>query len=503
MARSESQGLQIAVILFTMLTVGLSLATYSYFTAYTSEYEKRKQSETTANEANDKFEKQSFKLMSYQYLLGVGNITKPQLDTLKTRFAKDEELEKAMEAYDKAVAGNKIAISENIKNYPALPMFYITEIGTRNEALVSEKENVVKVNKEKEVIDQNKVKEVTSAEGAKADAETKLTTKTQEFATYLAEHKKKLDELKADLDRKVAEVGAQQKKHQEEIQRLTQTIGQVEKERDIWHNKYENGVVRVGPIYEAPDGEVTWVNQRERLVWINVGHADGLARQTTFTVHDHDENGLSSHEEKARVEVLRIMEPHLAECRILKDSAKNPILPGDKLFTPAWSPGQRLHFALAGTIDFNGDGRSDREEVKNIITMNGGLVDAEQLEDGKRVGEISYETRYLIRGKAPTERDFAGDAGKRAFQTYTEMVGSAEKKNVELIDIPRFLAMMGWKSQQKTIAIGTKRTAGSGATKAGSAIAGDEPGEAKPASPKATKEEKPAAAGGAADDPFK
>jgi hypothetical protein len=504
MARSESQGLQVAVILFTMLTVGLSFSTYLYFQSFTTEFEKRKTAENTAKEEKEKFEKQTFKVMSYQYLLGIGNITKPQLETLQERFGKDEELEAAMAEYEKSVAGHKINFTDTLKGYRALPSYFVNEVAARNNLVLDEKETVVKVNQEKEAIDKKKVEEVAAVEEAKVKAEETLNTKSQDFANYMAEHKKALDAVKQDLERKIAEVTAEKKSFTEQINKLTQTISSIEKERDKWRDMYIVKVEKVGPIYEAPDGEITWVNQRERIAWINVGFADGLARQTTFSVHDHDENGLTSHEPKARIEVLKILEPHMAECRILSDKPKNPILPGDKLFTPAWSPGQRLHFALAGIIDIDGDGRSDREEIKNIITLNGGVIDSEQLEDGRRVGDITHETRYLLRGKAPTEKDFPGsaDTGKRAFQSYTEMVGSAEKKSVELIDVARFLSMMSWKAQEKTLAYGQKRLGPAGERKPRQAIeAGDE--EPKPAKDddKPAKAAKPEAE--MSDDPFK
>ena len=67
----------------------------------------------------------------------------------------------------------------------------------------------------------------------------------------------------------------------------------------------------------------------------------------------------------------------LSEARILEDTPSNPIIGGDVIHTPAWSPGQRVHFALAMKMDINKDGIDDYEMVKNIIQMNGGVIDAE------------------------------------------------------------------------------------------------------------------------------
>ena len=57
----------------------------------------------------------------------------------------------------------------------------------------------------------------------------------------------------------------------------------------------------------------------------------------------------------------------MVEARILDDKVSDPIIPGDKIFTPLWSPGEQRHFALAGLMDIDGDGHSDLEPLMNII----------------------------------------------------------------------------------------------------------------------------------------
>src|SRR6185369_6999312 len=59
---------------------------------------------------------------------------------------------------------------------------------------------------------------------------------------------------------------------------------------------------------ENPDGHIVLVNQRQQMVWIDRGRTDGLLRQTTFAVYDHNENGASSKKAKGRIEVLTVGE---------------------------------------------------------------------------------------------------------------------------------------------------------------------------------------------------
>src|SRR4029079_3863246 len=234
------------------------------------------------------------------------------------------------------------------------------------------------------------------------------------------------------------------------------------------------------------------------------GHADGLTRQTTFSVYDHDENGVSSAKRKARIEVISVSQPHLAECRILEDEIKNPILPGDKIFTPAWSPGQHLHFAINGALYIDQDKNPDNDEVRSIIELNGGAVDAEVKPDGNLVGKMTTQTRYMIRGKPPSEKEYAGEAGKKAFENWSNMTSKAKSEGVEIIDISRFLNMMGWKAQDRTTALGGRKTATKRSSSADKRAAGtadkaektdEEPADEKPAA-------KPAKAGTEDEDPF-
>ena len=87
------------------------------------------------------------------------------------------------------------------------------------------------------------------------------------------------------------------------------------------------------------------------------------------------------------------------------------------------------------------DKNPDNAEVRSIIELNGGEVDAEVGPDGKLTGKITTQTRYLIRGKAPSEKSYSGEEGKNAFENWSNLTKRAEKDGVEIIDISRFLNM--------------------------------------------------------------
>jgi hypothetical protein len=206
----------------------------------------------------------------------------------------------------------------------------------------------------------------------------------------------------------------------------------------------------------SPNGEITWVNQRDGTVWINIGRADALMRQVNFSVYPAESNETT--ESKAGIEVTRIVGDHLAEARILDDKISDPIIPGDKIFTPLWSPGEKRHYALAGVMDINGDGRSDLDTVINIIRTNGGVVDCYIPESGKDKnhvkGAITVNTNCLIKGEPPDEK---GDPAQLA--AFTKIRNQADQYRLQTMKLGEFLQRIGWKNMSPVVRYGHGATA--------------------------------------------
>jgi len=185
-------------------------------------------------------------------------------------------------------------------------------------------------------------------------------------------------------------------------------------------------------------------------VWINLGRADSLARQVTFSVYPVDITDMTAKGvRKAKIEVTQILGDHLAEARVVDDEISNPILPGDKIFTPVWNPGEKRHFVLAGLMDVDGDGRSDLQTVLNLIAINGGVVDCYITDAGKQVGQITVNTNCLILGEAPTEK---GDARQR--DAFTKVLREVDQLRLQKVQLADLLQRMGWKNMSPVIQFG-------------------------------------------------
>jgi hypothetical protein len=201
---------------------------------------------------------------------------------------------------------------------------------------------------------------------------------------------------------------------------------------------------------EFPDGKIVHVNQLSRLVWLDVGIADGLRRQTSFVIVAPEDGNPIKSIPKGMIDVVELTGAHQAEARIVEDDLSNPIMPGDNIFSVVWQAGRAEHFALAGTLDIDGDGKSDRARIHDLISLNGGVVDAEVTDEGTRSGQMSVNTKYLVLGEKP-ESDGAGGGAHEAFGAlYTE----AQTLGVEMIPIDRFLDYMGYKLEDRTVNLG-------------------------------------------------
>jgi hypothetical protein len=179
-----------------------------------------------------------------------------------------------------------------------------------------------------------------------------------------------------------------------------------------------------------------------------------LRRQVTFSVYDADQHDAVKATKKGSLEVTRILGPHMAEARVTEDDATNPILVGDNIYSQVWHRGKRLHFALTGFIDIDGDGRSDMQLARELIEMNDGIVDAYLQEDGKVAGDITANTRYLVLSDSP-ESNLQG----KLMAGWQAMSQEASQLGVESVTLAEFLGQMGYKPQDRSVPLGEGATA--------------------------------------------
>jgi hypothetical protein len=488
MAAREGQGIQIAVIVFAMLTILLAITTYIFFA----------QSQTASKDAEAKArqlaEEQTvnrkllFREAAAKYALGLPEATLQDVEQAKANAGGDDPIASqilSMFNEDAALVGDQLG-PDQAKSYRSIVGALVQALARKNAALSDASEQIRRLQMEKDTVVAQEKARVEEALATAAKAASDLQTEQANYAALRAKN----EEDKGRLSAQVSEISEKLKAESDRLRQLEDKFVKDEKRyKDTIQSlqdrlrecEQEKGTLS---LFESPDGRIKLVNQRQRQVWIDVGRADGLLRQTTFAVYDHNENGIASAKRKGRIEVVSVGD-RLSEARILEDDPANPIIPGDLIATPAWSPGQRIHFALALKMDINKDGIDDFDLVKNVILMNGGVIDAELRANGKRTGNMTVNTRYYIEGEKPDE-----GASEELLKQLAEFEAERVRLGVERKSVSELLTLMGWKAEERAVEL-------SGAHRGG-VIGGPTPPaekrpEAEPAAPAARPSGTPAA----------
>ncbi|MGI8978993.1 MAG: hypothetical protein ACR2FY_07190 [Pirellulaceae bacterium] len=479
MASREGQGMQIAVILFAILTVVLAVTTYIYYAASETKEKERvaaKAAEATATSAQMKA---NYEATALKFMLGIVKSRK-DVDDAKTRAGGGEstEVNAWLAKYDQDMSMYGAAATEANQNYMDLPGYLIASISRKNQGVVRA---------------QAETQSETAAKAAQVDAERVRANLAEagvkdQAASYLDGRTKHEESLKTTIktanDATAVNAAAQAKAKKElddklaELTAVTSNFAQERRIKDQFATELTTLRSVQGVNIDNPDALIIWINQKQRLVWIDRGYDDGLGRQMSFAVYSQNQATLFKQvermrkegtgmekvkklESKGRIEVVRITGPHQAECRILDDKASDPILPGDWIHSPAWSPGQRLHFALLGFMDIDGDQHSDRETIKHIITMNGGVIDTEIKDTGERdEGKMSVNTRYVVMGDSAEKGNLAIKNLGQYQIARTAFIDEMTQFSVEKISVQQLLDMMGWKPEEKTTGLGGVMDAG-------------------------------------------
>ena len=442
MASRESQGLQIALILFVMVTVVLAVTTYFFF---------RQAEENTKEAAAARIEVKQFKDAANQlvsekqvlkHVLGVEK--QDSLDNIMQKLGANKEMENVLSQFEQDMAMYGAGFSGQSLNYRTLPAHLIDQVNRRNTQLADADVKVKSLQAERDSVQAAEKQRTIAAEAAQTAAEQDLATRTNNFAverTRITEEKNKIAAIQPQLQAKINQLD---NKMRTEIETRETALRSVQELYLAAKTKYE--ATLKDDTFERPDGEIIYVNQRANVVWIDLGSADGLERQMNFSVYDQNQIGATNAEIKAKIQITAIKEPHLAEARIVESDDLDVIMKGDKIYSPTFRKGHKTRFALTGFLDIDGDGKSDQTKVKSIITTNGGVVDAELLPDGSIAGKLSVETRFLVRGEAPTDK-----TDERMLNGWNSMQEEATRKGLETMSLQELLDRMGYHDDARVI----------------------------------------------------
>jgi hypothetical protein len=277
------------------------------------------------------------------------------------------------------------------------------------------------------------------------DKEEQLAAKDQDISTL----KKAITDTELKLQQETQAWSEERKKLEGEIRTLMATVKLQKRELAL--------VTRQS--FEVPDGQITWVDYTNKLVWIDIGSDENVPVRQTFTVYKKSNSGIARGPEdvKGRIEVVKIHGPHRAEARILSDNVYFPMASGDPIHSTLWSAGRQELFSIVGFVDADGDGESDRNWFHEIVATAKAVIDNEVDDKGNlfymgqpsATGEpqISNKTKFLILGDPP---DLASTDNmeklaqlERIAKLREVMIKQAEQNGIDIIRLPDFLQYSG------------------------------------------------------------
>ena len=221
---------------------------------------------------------------------------------------------------------------------------------------------------------------------------------------------------------------------------------------------------------DKPRGQIVKADPTGEVVYINLGTAHRLTTGTTFSVHAVGAGGKALPDPKARIEVINVLGPNVAQARVkqlakpeharqnltssddaywITDTrefwrARNPLVPGDQLFNPAWEANRDVHIALAGYFDIDGDGQDDLPAFMRLLKNHGVEVDCylDPADNFKQHGRLSNNTEFLVIGGATS-----GKANE-----ISALQAEAAKKGIEVVSLGRFMDRMGFTADRMPVA---------------------------------------------------
>ncbi|QDU64717.1 hypothetical protein Pan216_56080 [Planctomycetes bacterium Pan216] len=307
-----------------------------------------------------------------------------------------------------------------------------------------------------------------------ASLNSELDTARRQYENDLTTVTDAVNEKQQELEQQVAGLDEIIKRKEQKIGEVTQEYGrrddenrQEKRDRASYRRNQENEIketisqidslqrdaVRLAAKkFEIEDGEIVELVDGGEGALINIGRQDGLREGVTFSIYDSLTGADYDKLPKGYFEVVRIDGARKAYGRLSKTSIGDPVVPGDLLFNPIWSPGGSQSVAYVGEILLDKDSQHDNEAFERLIKLNGGEIASKvDMLSGAVEGEIGPTTGWLVLGSIPeanTSEHVSDKDQKRAvlISAKSKMQAEARAAGVREIDYRNFLTYMGFDS---------------------------------------------------------
>ncbi len=408
------------------------------------------ENETTKTE----YTKAGQRVRRLRSMLGAGVFTVEELAEMKASMVDDPELAPVEKDFDEHMKLFDASVPATERNYITLPVFLSDTIKQRNIDVVNLRATIASLQQQMADVTDRETKARKAAENEKNKAVADLNAsrgKYQElldasdsakkgiedkFASFSASNQKQVNDLKA----KNTQLETSNKAQLLKITEQTQII--IEKSESK---------------FESPHGKITGVFASAKMVFIDLGSEDGLQVGTRFSVFDQEEPSIDKAKVKARLQVTKIINEHMAQANVLTDNYRQPVVEGDLIASPAWRKGRKPGYALVGLLDMNNDGINDRDAIAALITSNGGQIDAEISPSLQVSGPgLSSSTIYIVMGSDVRLGANPTKAQQDKAKSYNDFINEAKSYGVTEYSIDRLVSALRTDQDDRTVPLGDK-----------------------------------------------
>ena len=428
-ARDDSviRGSLIACLILLVLSLALN---YFFWRWGDTQSQDAASNKAQLDNAQNEIRTLSGQIVTFKEMLGISQMSDEKFASLSTSQSGDPEIDLIAKNFveDMSLMGADLPAQD--RNYHAMPDTLVTAIRSGNKLYGDARDDATQIRKQAESDVANARQAQKQAEENRDAAQRKLDNETRLFTEDRATMNLEKEKTRDTLSQTVKDFTQFRRKKNEETSKLNNELAQrestIENQRQKL-NRLQNDK------FETTQGEIRYVMHGGNVCTINLGAADALRPGVTFGVIDADETRLQDADVKATLQVTKIRGQHLAEARVVaRPAIESPIIEGDKIFSPFWTPGQKVKIALAGDIDIDGDGKNDNEQIQGMIVAAGAEVAATIAADGTETGKLDANIRFLVIGEAPDLDARSGTFSDEQAARATEAMGLVRQRATEL-----------------------------------------------------------------------
>jgi Ca2+/Na+ antiporter len=258
MASRENQGLQVALILLVMLTIGLCVTTFVFYSKASSRYAEAEDAREAKQTAENERNQSNYQNQMLTYMMDGGAETwtamAEQLDTYPV--GDDPKINAIREEFkqDMLLFGGPDEPFEKARNYQTLPEFLMARVRDLNQQLADLRQSENRLTAEKAQLEQAAAERTQNFEQAQKKAADDLLAEREKFnqdRAKLEQEKMAIASQLTEKDNKIAELQAAMDTLKQETEKQLVDMGRILDDQKQQIKQFSR------TSFEVPDAEIT------------------------------------------------------------------------------------------------------------------------------------------------------------------------------------------------------------------------------------------------------